>query len=426
MIRFLSLAAVLVLFAAVTAAPDSTVSFTVTGGKQDAKNVLVTVPVPGQQKGVSSPAVTPGDGTFLRAQFAPARLLLAAPEGKSSDPPPVTSEITVLIPELKAGQALKLTGDLSKEPGVSKNPEAMPRFAWKDADGLEELRLGDRSVLRYFHKPFDAKLTDPKNATGNPTSKPYHHLFAPDGKTIVTNAADGMYPHHRGIFFGFNNISYGGKKADVWHCRNNEHTEHVKVLASEAGPLFGRQTLQIAWLGTDGKEFASERRELTAYNVPGGTMIDFASVLTTTLDKVRLDGDPQHAGFHFRASAAMEKNTKETFFIRPDGKGKPGEEKNWTKDKGGPVNLPWDAMSFVLDGKRYTVVYLDHPDNPKEARQSERCYGRIGTYFEYDLTPTKPLRVRYRLWFQEGEPTVEQCAALSQAFIDPPKVKVVP
>ena len=34
-------------------------------------------------------------------------------------------------------------------------------------------------------------------------------------------------------------------------------------------------------------------------------------------------------------------------------------------------------MSFVLDGKRYSVVYLDHPDNPKEARQSERTYGRM-------------------------------------------------
>ena len=154
-------------------------------------------------------------------------------------------------------------------------------------------------------------------------------------------------------------------------------------------------------------------------------MIDFASELTTPLDKVHLDGDPQHAGFHFRANSSMEKNTKETVFIRPDGKGKPGEEKNWDpKTKMGPVNLPWDAMSFVFDGKRYTVVYLDNPDNPKESRTSERCYGRIGSYFVYDLTKEKPLKVKYRLWFQEGEPTVEQCEALSKAFVANPTVKV--
>lgn len=398
------------------AEPSPTFTFTVAGGKQDARNVLAVVPIPAKLAG-DVRAVTVGgkDDKSLPAQLAPARLLSTIPGKRDAAAP---SEITVLFPELKAGQMLTLTARIGSE------QKPHQRFEWKDVDGLEELRLGDRPVLRYFHKPFDARLSEPKKEISNPTTKPYHHLFDPDGKRLVTNAAEGQYPHHRGIFYGFNNVTYDGKKADIWHCMKGEHTAHEKILASEAGPLFGRHTLQIAWKGPDGKVFANERRELTVYNVPGGTMIDFASELTTTLDKVRLDGDPQHAGFHFRASAAVEKNSKETFFIRPDGKGPPGEEKNWQKGKGGPVNLSWDAMSFVLGGKRYTVVYFDHPANPKEARQSERCYGRIGTYFEYDLTPDKPLRVRYRLWFQEGEPTVEQCASLSRAFTDPPKVEV--
>jgi len=417
MLRSLSLTAFVFVLAASAAAQERGVTFTVTGGKADAKNVLVVVPVPARVAGDAKAALVTGTGDGpLAAQVAPARLL-SPPGEKRGDAGAAPPELTVLIPELEAGQTLNLTARL----GTGPKPREV--FSWAEVDGLEELRLGDKSVLRYFHKPFDAKQYEPKKEIANPTTKPFHHLFAPDGKTIVTNSNQGQYPHHRGIYFGFNNISYGGKKADVWHCRNGEHTTHEKVLASEAGPLFGRQTLQIAWKGTDGKDFASERRELTAYNLPGGTMIDFASELTTTLEKVRLDGDPQHAGFHFRANSAMEKNTKETFFIRPDGKGAPGQEKNWAKDKGGPVNLPWNAMSFVLEGKRYTVVYLDHPDNPKEARQSERAYGRIGTYFEYDLTPEKPLRVRYRLWFQEGEPTVEECAALSRAFVAPPEVK---
>jgi len=29
-------------------------------------------------------------------------------------------------------------------------------------------------------------------------------------------------PHHRGIFYGFNRITYGdGKRADTWHCIKN-------------------------------------------------------------------------------------------------------------------------------------------------------------------------------------------------------------
>ena len=117
---------------------------------------------------------------------------------------------------------------------------------------------------------------------------------------------------------------------------------------------------------------------------------------------VRLDGDPQHAGFHFRANMEVSKTNKETYYVRPDGRGKPGETRNWDAKGKDPktVNLPWDACSFVVGGKRYTVLRISHPDNPKEARGSERDYGRFGDYFEYDLTPKTPLKLKYRVWAQ--------------------------
>jgi len=87
------------------------------------------------------------------------------------------------------------------------------------------------------------------------------------------------------------------------------------------------------------------------------------------------------------------------------------------------VNLPWNACSFMTGGKRYTVLRINHPDNPKETRGSERDYGRFGDYFEYDLTPDKPLKLKYRVWVQEGEMTVEQCNALAEAFVTPPTAK---
>jgi hypothetical protein len=409
MIRSLLTLAVLALSAAVLPAQQS-VKITVTGGKADLKDVIIKAPLPDDLKGEI--AVTNPDKSTLASQVAPPSVLSAS-KGR---------ELHILVPDVKAGQTLELTA----APRVrGKAKDKLPVMQWTVVDGMEQLEHGHRPLVRYFHKEFDPALSQKGKEIANPTTKPYHHLFAMDGKTLVTNSNAGQYPHHRGIFYGFNNISYDGKKADIWHCRNGESTRHEKSISAEAENLFGRQLLQIGWFGQDGKKFADEQRELTVYPFANGALIDFASVLTTPLEKVRLDGDPQHAGFHFRANSAMEKNTKETVFIRPDGKGKPGEEKNWDpKTKKGPVNLPWDAMSFVLDGERYTVVYLDHPDNPKEARQSERCYGRIGTYFEYDLTKDKPLKVRYRLWFQPGEMTVEQCEELSRAFVSPPVVKV--
>jgi hypothetical protein len=96
---------------------------------------------------------------------------------------------------------------------------------------------------------------------------------------------------------------------------------------------------------------------------------------------------------------------------------------NWPANKK-HVNLPWLAMSFVLDGKRYTAAYLDKPTNPKEARFSERTYGRIGSYFVTTATKEKPLLVNYRVWLQEGQVSSDQVAALSRSFVEPVAAKV--
>jgi hypothetical protein len=81
-------------------------------------------------------------------------------------------------------------------------------------------------------------------------------------------------------------------------------------------------------------------------------------------------------------------------------------------------------MSFVLRSKRYTVSYLDHPKNPKEARFSEREFGRFGSYFEYTLEKGKPLTVHYRLWLQEGLMKPKDVATLSNDFVEPVRVTV--
>ena len=118
-----------------------------------------------------------------------------------------------------------------------------------------------------------------------------------------------------------------------------------------------------------------------------------------------------------------DKTKGKTYYLRPDGKGQPGKFRNWPGDKG-HVNLPWNALSIVVGDQRYTVAMLDRPQNPKEARFSERDYGRFGSYFEYEIDENKPLQLNYRVWVQEGEMDVEGVQQLANDFVEPVEVTV--
>jgi hypothetical protein len=310
-------------------------------------------------------------------------------------------------------------------------------FKWqKQPSEFAALTRGKRPVLRYMLKPYD----NSNAAARDKTYKVFHHLYDFEGKRFVTNGGNTnepvgdpkklLYPHHRGLMYAFNNITYGkGIKADTWHAKPEDtHQSHRAFLVEEAGCVLGRHRVAVDWHGPKNEVFAKEEREITVFTNDKGTLVEFASRLKTAGGTVKLDGDPQHAGFQFRAHndvAASSKN--ETYYLRPDGKGEKGEKgtRNWDpKTKKGPVNLPWDACSFVIDGKRYTVVYMNHPKNPGESRWSERDYARFGCYFAYELTEQSPLVVNYRIWLQEGEMTVDQCESLHKAFTAPPKVTV--
>src|SRR5271165_4551083 len=131
--------------------------------------------------------------------------------------------------------------------------------------------------------------------------------------------------------FAFNKITYGsGITADTWHAKPKDtHQSHAGILSADEGAVAGRHRVAVDWHGPKNDIFAKEEREITVYNVPGGTLLDFATRLKTAGGKVRLDGDPQHAGFQFRASNDIaEKSAKQTYYLRPDGKGKLDDTRN--------------------------------------------------------------------------------------------------
>ncbi len=405
----LLLAGLLALTPLAARAADATI--TVTGGPKDATHVVCTVPAPAGFPTPRPPLLRTNGGETVLFQVGPPAIGTKAGG----------QVLTFVMPAVRANEVVTLAVNSVPPP-----PVGIPEFRFQEAKGEHvDLLFGDKPVLRYINRKHDGTTADSHDVT----FKPFHHVFDPvDGKTVITSGAypnsdkTAKFPHHRGLFYGWMKATYGTTTVDTWHGKKGVYSEVVQMGTPDAGPVYGRQSSHINWVGSDGLQFADEQREVTAYAASGGTLIDFTAVISTKLLKVTLDGDPQHAGFHFRAAQDVASQTaKETVFTRPDGQDKPGATRNWPAQKH-HVNLAWDAMTFTTGGKQYTAVMLDRPDNPKEARFSERDYGRFGSYFVATVTPTTPVTVRYRVFVKAGPVTVAECEGLSRGFVTPPTV----
>jgi hypothetical protein len=403
---------------AATASAANEVSFEIQFPETAQNNSIVKLPV----EGSTSYQVTSADGKVLPSQFVAGSKLLGT-----------ANELHVIVSEVKPGTKL-----LVKIGRAESKDESKQMLTWKIDQEEPELLLQqngkERKLVRFIGPKFDIKNQpeDPKKKDiGNPTTKPYHHLFDPTGTFLLTNGPEGQFPHHRAIYFGFNKTTVDGETSDTWHCRNGAHqrTGPKELHEFQAGALGASHVFPIDWIGTDGKVLVKEIRSISFYPIGEKVIVDFQSKLVPGDESkgFSLDGDPQHAGFHFRANAEVEKTAKETVFTRINGAGKPGVEQNWLP-KGpvaGSINNPWNAMTFRLRDHKFSVIYLDHPNNPKEARQSERSYGRMGTYFEHTVKPGEFLHVQYRLLVAPGETTVDECTALKEGFVNRPTVKQV-
>ena len=291
-------------------------------------------------------------------------------------------------------------------------------FSWSTTAGkYTDLFKGKKKIARYVHErmvPTDRERT----------YKPFHHVYDEKGENFLTKGPGGKYSHHRGIYFGFSKCSAldgAGNKVsvDTWHCKRGYQT-HEKFISQVVDDQHASHTVEIAWRVDDGTIFATEARTLVfRFDPKQRLQIDFQSILTSEQGEITLDGDPQHAGFQFRASNEVyEKSAAQTFYVRPgEGKDKKGATKNWPKDQT-MTNLLWKGQGTVVGGKKYFTLYLDHPSNPKPSFYSERDYGRFGSYFKTKIKPNSPLRVQYRLDIGAGELLAEECEKRSQIFLD--------
>ncbi len=262
-------------------------------------------------------------------------------------------------------------------------------FSLKDTAGQHlDVLLDGRLVARYMYA-FDKST--PKRR--DETYKPYLHVFDAEGKQPITKGPGGLYTHHRGIFIGWMKITFGDKVYDRWHMIGGEIV-HQKFLVEKATADEATFTSLTHWNEPDGQAFLVEERTMTFRRGPdsGRLMIDFHTELIAPRGDLKLGGDPEHAGVQYRP--ANEVDGKQTVYVFPK------EKANAHKD----LDYPWVGETYVLDGKKYSIIDLNHPGNPKKTKFSAyRDYGRFGAFPVATIKKGQALNLDYRFLVFDGE-----------------------
>lgn len=334
-------------------------------------------------------------------------------------------EVWWVIPRLKANSTSTwMVGvPVPGHPNTDFGPEKT--FSWQGKDGgYLDLLFDGRKVTRYMYA-YDTSSEQRRFET----YKPFHHVFDTEGN-LLTNGPDGvhpylkdktLYPHHRGLFIGWSRLSCEGKQYDFWGMGGGTAQVHQKFPELVAGPALARSTALIHWNDKEGEPIIAEQRQTTVFRQADPTvlLLEFRTELKAVRGDVNLGGDPEHAGFHYRAHndvASGGKEVKATYLFHDDGVD-PKKEKD----------LPWAAMSYRLNNRQYCVLHMDHPNNPRPTIYSAyRDYGRFGAFFTHTIKSGETLKLCYRIWVVGGEmPAREQLAGKYTAFVDCPQVKVL-
>lgn len=233
------------------------------------------------------------------------------------------------------------------------------------------------------------------------TYKVLHHVFDETGENLLTNGPDGVrpyaksvrYPHHRGIYIGWNKLQSEGTSYDTWHMTKGVRQVHQKFLTTMVSADECGSSALIHWVNDEGKVMVAEERTVTVHRPDTSSIVllDFETELRALSGDVYLGGDPEHAGFQYRAHNDVAKGP-------PEGKARYLFHKE-TIDPKKDKDLPWVAMTYGLNGKQYSVQYMSHPANPSAGAvySAYRDYGRFGEFFTYRISAGKTLALKYRI-----------------------------
>ncbi|MDP6989000.1 MAG: PmoA family protein [Planctomycetota bacterium] len=271
---------------------------------------------------------------------------------------------------------------LELSPDPQRPPSDRASFRLADEEDARTLLFGERAIWRHEIG------FDPERIEG--TYKTFHHLL--DGETVLTKGPGGLYPHHRGLFVGWSQTRSGGARHNFWWNADGaeHHQRHAGFVEGEAlaGTVRARSVSRVEWT-SGGDPIVVERRRVSTWSLGAGRWAhDFDLTLRGVSGEVRLDGDPAHAGFQFRAAQEVAEREDCTYVLPASATG--GENDTWS-------DCPWAAGHIFVGGRAFWIVHMDAPSNPRPTVYNTRSYGRFGAFFRATIPSGEELSLRYRV-----------------------------
>jgi hypothetical protein len=229
-----------------------------------------------------------------------------------------------------------------------------------------------------------------------------HPVYAPDG-TAITDDFNKDHPHHRGIFWAWEVITFDGKTDDIWTVKGFRQ-RFVRWKARETAGPAARLAVENGWYSGE-RKFVTEEVEILVHPVANDRRVfDFTLIFEATDKPVTIVGTPDskkgYGGFAIRTAARDGGAAKTT--IRTD--------KGVSEKDGVMSRHPWAEIVGTYQGKKESVRIEDdasNPGYPKNGWLMRHSFALLNVSYPglepITLHPGKPLVLKYRVILSSGK-----------------------
>ena len=395
-----------VLFIAHPSAAAESVTLEVTAGDLDRENALAVTPLPESLRGHQHFTLT----RMENGQPIPVQV-------QRGENPMV---VWILRDKLPAGKArqygLAATSD---------GPAAEDGVRVQDDGKRLTVKVGQKPVLVYNQAVVSSPDPDPKHAY-YAKSGYIHPVYNPSGQ-VVTDDFNPDHAHQHGIMFAWRKTTFEGRLTNGWDQKaGTGKVEHVELLDSASGPVFGYFTVhmrQVDLTAPGGsKPVLDEIWRVRVYNFSNRFLFDIESTQTCAGSAPVVIDEMHYGGLMIRGHADWQEH-KDFDYVTSWGK---------TKLDGNHTRPCWVDIHGPLDGKVTGVTIFDHPGNfrfPQPVRLHPSmpyfCFtpALLGSF---TIEPGKSFVSRYRFCVHDDKPDRTVTDRLWQDYAHPVKVRTVP